>query len=123
MLQEKENPNKLNIAIKEIKNTKQGNTIIICSSKDDVEILKEAAVKSISDRCIIETTKMRTPTIKIVGYSGTQSSDEIEASLMMHNKWTTTNDSMKISYIRKNEKQDKVILNHLCVLLRYSIIL
>lgn len=95
-------PSQLKIGIKNMRETKQGGMVIKCSEKEDIKLLKQAAEDCLGKDYDIELPKLNLPKIKIVGYSGDKSPEELEDIIKQQNKWIEHKDKLKINYIRKN---------------------
>lgn len=96
-------PSQLKIGIKNMRETKQGGMVIKCSEKEDIKLLKRAAEDCLGKDYNIELPKLNLPKIKIVGYSGDKSLEELEDIIKQQNKWIEHEDKLKINYIRKNK--------------------
>ena len=94
-------PNQLNVGIKNIRETKQGNIVIKCTANNDIEKLKQAAENCLGDHYIIETLKLNSPRMKIVGYSGEQDKEELEQVIRQQNTWINEAEKMNITFIKK----------------------
>lgn len=101
-IQSKLNPAELNIGINNIRTTKSG-IIIKCPTANDLNNLKEKASEIFSDDYIVDITKLKKPKIKIAGYVGNQSIEEIESCIKNQNKWFTEEDEINITYLRKKK--------------------
>lgn len=102
-------PADLNVGINNWKATKNGNIIIKCPSVQDVETLKKAADDKLKNNYEIETTKMQKPKIKIAGYNGNKTVDEIEECLRRQNGWIAISDELKITYMKQRENLNYTI--------------
>lgn len=99
-IQTRINPSDLNIGVKNMRGTKQGDIIVKCANKQDAEALKKAADNYLGKNYINEMPKRHLPKIKIVGYRGTKSSTEIEHCIRKQNKWIESEDTYKVTYIK-----------------------
>lgn len=99
-------PAKLKVGIKNLRNTKNGNVVIRCSTREDVELLKEATEQSLKGDYTVEETKLRSPRVKVVNYNAGKNKDEIEESLRKQNSWITLEDQLHVTYIGKNRNRD-----------------
>ncbi|CAG9769972.1 unnamed protein product [Ceutorhynchus assimilis] len=106
-LQTKINPVQLKVGIKNLKEANHGNVIVKCTTKQDIELFKNEAEKQLKGQYVIETPKLRMPRIKIVGYTGNKSAEEIEESIMVQNNWIKQNDKLKITYVKKNNSKNQ----------------
>lgn len=102
-LKNKINPTLLNIGIRNSKCTKQGNVVLKCETKDDIEKLKKETEKTLGNKYIVETPKMRMPKVKIIGYNGQKSTNELESSIRSQNSWIQQEDGLKVTYIKKTK--------------------
>lgn len=112
IVQENLNPSELNIRVKKVRSTKNGDIVINCPTRDEGEILKRAAMSKLSDRCSIETIKKRPTRLKIVGVEENQNQNpiEVEDALRKQNTWIDTNDKLTITYIKKIKKNNTLTI-------------
>lgn len=101
------NPTDLKIGIKNLTSTKKGTIIVKCTNKEDMEKLKTAAENSLRDKYIVEAPKLKAPRIKITGYTGMKSEEEIEKYIRNQNSWVDTEDNIKITYVRKDNRKSQ----------------
>ncbi|CAG9767510.1 unnamed protein product [Ceutorhynchus assimilis] len=104
------NPANLNVGIKNTRFTGNGNMIINCPSRQDVEQLKKAAEDMLVNDYEVTTTKMIKPKIKIPGYEGIKSEKEVEESIRKQNTWIKDADYIKVTYLRKKKNESSTIL-------------
>lgn len=104
------NPSELKIGIKNLKDTKSGSLVLKCSTDGEIEILKDAAQKSLGDRYSISVPERRSPRVKIVGYTGGLEAEDIEDSLRKQNRWISTGDEFKIVHVRKLKSKNYCII-------------
>lgn len=78
-------PEELNIGVNNIKLAKSGNITIKCSTKEDVDKLKNMAISKLKNY-EVEETKLRKPRIKIIGYTKDKNEEEIEQSIKKQNR-------------------------------------
>lgn len=100
-IQDSIDPAKLNLGIKNLRETKQGNIVITCDSEQDIKLIKEEAERKLKENYKIELPKKILPRIKIAGYSGDESIVTLEKKIRKQNKWIDTADHLKITYIRR----------------------
>lgn len=105
-LREKIQPNKLKIGIKQVKETKQGNVIVKCTEGEDIKKLKQAAIECLSNEYDIEDPKLNLPRMKIIGYNGNESKEELENSIRQQNKWIEDSETLQITYIKITNKEN-----------------
>lgn len=94
-------PTKLKIGIKEFKQTKQGDIIIKCQTKEEIETLKNAVEKNLGREYTANFPKKRNPRVKVVGYTGKVNENEIENIIRKQNNWIEESDLMNVIYIKK----------------------
>lgn len=95
------NPSDLNVGIKGFKETKRGNVVIKCASKHEVERLKKAAEEGLKEEYTVETVKMKHPRVKITGYTGERTAEQLERSIRGQNDWISSEDEFRITYVNK----------------------
>lgn len=95
------NPAQLNIGIQKLIETKTGNLIIKCDTKQDIQKLKLAAEQELSARYEIEETKLRNPRIKIKNFARYLSAEDVEVSMRKQNNFFEDEDMLKVTYIKK----------------------
>lgn len=100
-LKEKILPERLNIGIKNIRETKQGSIVIKCTNQNDIDKLKEAAEGDLSENYSIETLKLNLPRMKIVGYGGSLSAKQLEDVVRRQNTWIENEDKINFTYVKK----------------------
>lgn len=104
------NPSALSIGIRNMTETKQGNIVIKCETKQDLEKFKMEAANKLSGKYEFESPKKILPRIKIIGYTGNKSLETIEESIRKQNRWIDTTDYMKVTYLRRfNNKNSTTI--------------
>lgn len=104
-------PTKLKVGVKSVKTTKQGNVVIKCATKREIDVLKEAAKTTLGGSYEVEVPKMKLPKIKIAGYTGTKKADELGDCIRNQNSWIDTDDKLEITYLReKKGKNETTIL-------------
>lgn len=99
------NPSELNIGIRGMRATGNGNIVITCTTKQEVEDLKRAADGILQNKYEVKTTKMVRPKIKIPGYEGSESEQQIEQSIRKQNEWINDTDEIKVTYVKKKSKK------------------
>lgn len=95
------NPAKLSLGIRNIKETKQGNIVVKCDTEQDIQRFREEAEIKLKGKFEIELPKKINPKIKIAGYTGEESLENVENKIRKQNKWIDTFDHLKITYIRR----------------------
>lgn len=110
-LQQRVDPVKLKVGIKNLKGTKNGNAVVKCTSKQEIELLKKEAENRLKDRYVVEAPKLKLPRAKIVGYTGSKSADELKESLIQQNSWIQqSKDEFRVAYVgRKNSKRQSTV--------------
>lgn len=99
------NPTELKIGIKSVKTTKQGNVVVKCATKREIDILKETAKNTLDGSYEVEVPKMRFPKIKIAGFTGVKEAKELEGCIRSQNSWIDAGDKLEITYLK--QKRDK----------------
>ena len=94
------NPTELKVAMKQIKETKQGSVIISCQTRKGVQILEQAIKEKLNNNYEIQLTKMRKPRIKITNFTLNMTNEEIDNSIVEQNE---IQGEIKTTYIRKKE--------------------
>lgn len=108
-LKAKINPSQLKVAIKNTRNTANGNIIIKCSNRNDLNILKLEA-ESKMENYDIQLTKMRKPRFVISGYNGDMQEILLEGCIREQNNFIDEEDEFKITYIKLNKKQNSKLI-------------
>lgn len=104
------NPSELNIGIGGMRATGNGNIIIKCPTKREVEDLKKAAEGILQDKYEITTTTMMKPKIKIPGYEGNETEQQIEQIIRKQNEWINDTDEINVTYVKKKKNKESTIL-------------
>ncbi|CAG9771449.1 unnamed protein product [Ceutorhynchus assimilis] len=92
------NPSELNIGIRGMRATGNGNIVIKCPTKQEVEDLKRAAESVLQNKYEIITTTMMRPKIKIPGYEGNEPKQQIEQIIRNQNEWINDTDEIKMKF-------------------------
>lgn len=108
------NPANLNIGIRNFKETKQGNIVVKCDTEREIERFKEEVEKKLNGKFQIELPKKISPKIKIVGYTGDESLENVEAKIRNQNKWIDTHDHLKVTYIRQLKNEQRSVIYAEC---------
>lgn len=95
------NPSALSIGIRNMTETKQGNIVIKCETKQDMDKFKVEAANKLSGKYDFESPKKINPRVKIIGYTGNKSLETLEESIRAQNRWIDTTDYLKVTYLRK----------------------
>ncbi|CAG9764563.1 unnamed protein product [Ceutorhynchus assimilis] len=90
--------------------TGNGNMVIKCPTKQEVEELKRAAENALENRYEITTTKMMKPKVKIPGYEGSKPMEDIEECIRKQNNWILESDELRITYVKKKRNSAATIL-------------
>lgn len=98
------NPAKLKVGIKSLRSTRQGEVVIKCESKRELEILREAAGKSLEGKYEMKIPELKYPRIKICGYTGNKTAAELEDCIREQNEWVEVGDKLEITYVKKREE-------------------
>lgn len=93
-------PSELKIAVRGTRNTANGNLIVKCQNKQDLEALRKEAAKKMSGY-EVEITKLRKPRFKITGYDGSMDKEDLESSIREQNHFININDELKITFVKK----------------------
>ena len=111
-MQESLNPSELNIGIKKVRSTKNGDIIIKCPTKEEGEKFKKAAMSKLSDKCTVETIVKRSTRLKITVVDENQNQDhkEIEECLRKQNKWIDTNDKLVVTYVKRMKNKNNLTI-------------
>lgn len=96
-------PAQLKIGIKNTRETKNGNVVISCQTKQEIEKLKTEAERTLGREYDVHITKLRNPRIKIIGYRGDATEEEIEKDIREQNLFMTERDELKVTYIKKHK--------------------
>ncbi|KAJ8976940.1 hypothetical protein NQ317_012225 [Molorchus minor] len=88
--------------------TKNGGIIIKCVTVEDMEKLRHDGQDKLSKDYDIETTKLRKPKIKIIGYYGRSNAAEIEHQIRKQNNFED-DDYIKVTYIRNSQNRGGTI--------------
>lgn len=105
-LRDKVLPASLKIGIKGYKETKQGDIIVKCQTKQEVEVLKAAVEHNLGGEYLANVPKKRTPRMKIVGFTGEGGEKDIENNIRRQNKWINDDDMMKVVHIKKMKNRN-----------------
>lgn len=100
------NPASLKVGIRGLRETKRGGLVVKCASKKELDILQNAAEKSLGSRYVVKVPKLDQPKIKVIGYTGKKAPDEIEDCVRKQNEWIGPDDVFKITYLRKDERRN-----------------
>lgn len=100
------NPANLNIGIRSLKETKQGNIVVKCETEQDLKQLKEETEKKLNVEYEVEIPKKTLPKIKIAGFTGDDTVEILENKIRKQNKWIITEDYLKILYVRKTKNKN-----------------
>lgn len=103
-------PTQLKVGIRSVRTTKQGTMIVKCATKHEIDVLKEAAENSLKDIYEIETPRMRSPRIKIVGFTGEQTAEEIERCIRRQNDWIADHDKLEVTFLKKIKKKNETVI-------------
>lgn len=102
-LKNKINPAAIKISIKSTRSTTNGNIIIKCPNRDDIEILKREADAKLPDYDV-QILKLRKPRVKIIGYKGDLEKNDLERCLRVQNQFICNDDELEVTFIRRNPK-------------------
>lgn len=69
------NPTELKVAVKQLRETRQGSVIIACQTKKDIQTLEKAVKEKLNDNYEVQLTKMRKPRIKITNFTQNMSAE------------------------------------------------
>lgn len=108
-LRAKINPSEMEISIKSTRSTTNGNIIVKCHNRNDLETLKREADTKLSDY-EVQILKLRKPRIKIAAYTGNLDEDGLVRSLRKQNHFIDMNDELQVTYIRRNTKTNSSII-------------
>lgn len=103
-------PSELKVGIKSFRTTKQGSVVLKCSTRQEIDRLKEAAKTSLGDLYEIEIPKKKLPRIKIIGYTGEKSANEVEHTLRGQNNWIGEKDEFKVTYLKKRRNRQETTI-------------
>lgn len=109
-IRSKINPTELQIGIRNLRDTRNGDVILKCSSDHEIEILKNAAERRLGDAYTISVPTKQNPRLKLIGYSGDQEERGIENSLKKQNQWITQDDEFKVVYIKKSKNKAPFVI-------------
>ncbi|CAG9760317.1 unnamed protein product [Ceutorhynchus assimilis] len=102
-------PAELKICVTGTRSTKNGNLLIKCSNKKDIETLKKEAESKLQDY-EVQITKMRKPRFKIVNYTINNeddlNKDYVESHIREQNHFINTDDELDVTFLKKNKKND-----------------
>lgn len=102
-------PSELNIGIKSMRTTGNGSVVIKCPTKREIENLKKAAEGKLQGKYEIVTTTMMRPKIKIPGYEGNESAQQIEETIRSQNEWIKDTDEIKVTYVKEKRNMQATI--------------
>lgn len=105
LIQEKINPNELQIGVKNVNSTKNGNVIVKCATKEEITILRKAVESKLGNTIDANIPKLKKPRVKIVGYIGEETQENIEDQIRQQNKWIQQEDKFSVTYIKKPEQK------------------
>lgn len=108
-LKDKINPSEIKVGIKGTRTTANGNVIVKCQSRTDLENLKKEAERKLTEYDI-QTSKMRKPRIRIVGYEGTLSNKEVETFIREQNQFIEERDELEITFMKRNKKNNHCVI-------------
>ncbi|CAG9766012.1 unnamed protein product [Ceutorhynchus assimilis] len=110
-IQDSINPAELKLGIRILKETRQGNIVVTCETEQDMKLFREEAEKKLNKNYKVELPKKNLPKLKIAGYSGDESIENLEEMIRKQNKWINTSVHLKVTYVRriKNETKNKPI--------------
>ncbi|CAG9767156.1 unnamed protein product [Ceutorhynchus assimilis] len=112
LIEEKLNPSALEIGIKKVRSTKEGDVIIKCPTKLEGEKLKTAMINELADTCTIEKIKKRPTRIKITGVDKKENKNhqEVERNLRKQNTWINEEDELTVTFIKHMKKNDNLTI-------------
>lgn len=95
-------PEKLKLAVKSTKAIRNGGIVVKCNSRDDMMLLKEEATRKLMDYTV-DSTRMRKPRFKIVGYEGDLNLEQIRECIAEQNHLNSEDDYC-LTFMRHNKK-------------------
>lgn len=105
------NPTKLNLGIRNFKETKQGTIVVKCDTKEDLIKFKQEAGIKLKDKYTIQEPIKTLPKIKIPGYTrkAEDNTNLLEEKIRRQNRWINEADILKITYVREGQNGTGVI--------------
>lgn len=95
-------PNNLQIGVRSVKTVSNGGVVIKCTTRREVDSLRQAAEVGLGDGYTVQALNLRSPRMKIVNYRGDRSEQEIEQCIRRQNSWISIEDELSVKYIRKS---------------------
>lgn len=99
------NPAELKVGIKSLRTTKQGGVVVKCATERELNIFKEAVGETLG-HYEVKVPELKPPKIKIVGYTGQKTAEEIEDSIRRQNDWVGKDDKLKITYMKRRSEKN-----------------
>lgn len=79
--------NPANLNIRNLKVTNQGNVVVKCDTKQDMERFRKEAEEKLNSKYEIHQPKKISPKIQITGYSGDEPMERLEMKTRNPNNW------------------------------------
>lgn len=110
-IQRKISPKSLNVSIKSLAATKNGNLIITCNSEEEAnKLVEEAQREDISSKYKAQLSEMKKPRIKIITTNQNLTKQEAEDCLRQQNDIITPDDYFHVTYINTSPAGTSSIL-------------
>ncbi|KAG5862052.1 hypothetical protein JTB14_016728 [Gonioctena quinquepunctata] len=71
--------------------------------------MRKATQSLFKDKYQIETTQLKKPKIRIIGYEGNKQATELETSVRKQNKWIMEQEELEVTFIKKRIKGTSTI--------------
>lgn len=95
------NPTKINVGIRDIKETKSGCIVLKCDTEQEIKRLTVEVENKLKGKYEVERPKKTFPKIKIAGYTGGEAMDTLEKTIREQNTWIDSSEHLKVSFVRK----------------------
>lgn len=99
-------PTELQIGIDNIRHGRDGTIIIKSATKQNIDKLKKEIEKKLSNKITTNIPKKKLPRIKIVGFTGTDSKEQIQTNIREQNTWIQEDDHFEITYVKKDRNKE-----------------
>lgn len=94
------NPSRIKIGIKGTRSIANGDVIIKCQTRGDLEILKKEADTKLPDY-EAQISKLRKPRLKIPGYDGKLTENDLETCIKEQNPFIDQQDELHVTYLKQ----------------------
>lgn len=108
-IRSKIDPSSIMVSIKGTRRTTNGNIVVKCRNRKDLETLRKEAVAKLTEYDV-QMSQLRKPQVKIIGYKGDLDKNSLERSIRGQNQFINAEDELKIAHIRRNQKNNSYII-------------